>query len=231
MPDSNETDSKQLVKSMTVLWQSFILSAFLGGLIGWVTNWLAIKALFRPKERRRFLFLEFQGLLPKRQKELANNLGKIVEGELISVEELIKKVEPADIDPLIEDVMRKNRDDMETRIKDFIGGIAGKIPFFNFRADTLVKSVMDRIESELCLVLKKQVPMLLERAAEKAAEKISVQEIVIEKVCKMDLIKLEAIFNRIADKEMTAIIRLGGVLGVFVGIVQWAIQNFVISAI
>lgn len=215
---------------MPVLWQSFILSAFLGGLIGWVTNWLAIKALFRPKDRWNFMLFEFQGLLPKRQKELANNLGKIVEGELISVEELIKKVEPADIDPIIEDVMRKNRDDMEKRIKDFIGSIASRIPFFNLSADTLVKSVMDRIESEICAVLKKQVPMLLERAAEKAAEKISVQEIVIEKVCKMDLIKLENIFNRIADKEMKAIIRLGGVLGVFVGIVQWAIQNFVITA-
>lgn len=231
MPYNDETDSKQQVEAMTALWQSFILSAFLGGLIGWVTNWLAIKALFRPKERQRFLFLEFQGLLPKRQKELANNLGKIVEGELISVEELIKKVEPADIDPIIEDVMRKNRDDMEKRIKDFIGGIASKIPFFNLRADTLVKSVMDRIEGEICVVLKKQVPMLLEHAAEKAAEKISVQEIVIEKVCKMDLIKLEAIFNRIANKEMKAIIRLGGALGVLVGIAQWAIQNFVISAI
>lgn len=216
---------------MPALWQSFILSAFLGGLIGWVTNWLAIKALFQPQQRYQLLFFEFQGLLPKRQKELAHNLGKIVEGELISVEELIKKVEPADIDPIIDDVMRKNRDEMEQRIKDFISNIARKIPFFNLSADTLVKSVMDRIESEVCIVLKKQVPMLLDRAAEKAAEKISVQEIVIEKVCKMDLIKLENLFNRIADKEMTAIIRLGGVLGVLVGIIQWAIQNFVIAAI
>lgn len=216
---------------MTPLWQSFILSAFLGGLIGWVTNWLAIKALFHPQQRRRFLIIEFQGLLPKRQIELAHNLGKIVEGELISVDELIKKVEPADIDPIIEDVMRKNRDDMEQRTKEFINSIARKIPFFSLSADTLVKSVMDRIELELCVVLKKQVPMLLDRAAEKAAEKISVQEIVIEKVCKMDLLKLEAIFNRIADKEMKAIIRLGGVLGVLVGIVQWLLQNFVITAL
>ena len=216
---------------MTALWQSFFLSAFLGGLIGWVTNWLAIKALFRPQQRHRFLFFEFQGLLPKRQTELAQNLGKIVEGELISVEELVKKVEPSDIDPIIEDVMRKNRDEMEQRIKDFISNIASKIPFFNLKADTLVRSVMNRIESEVCIVLKRQVPLLLERAAEKAAEKISVQEIVIEKVCKMDLIKLEALFNRIADKEMKAIIRLGGILGVLVGICQWAIQNFVIAAI
>jgi uncharacterized membrane protein YheB (UPF0754 family) len=45
----------------------------------------------------------------------------------------------------------------------------------------------------------------------------------------MDLDKLEAIFYKIADREMAMIIRLGGVLGVMVGCVQWAIQNFVIN--
>ncbi len=212
-----------------LLLQSLFISAFLGGLIGWVTNWLAIKALFHPHKPIKLLFFEFQGLLPKRQKELAHNLGKIVEGELISVEELIKKVEPADVDPLIEQLMKENRSQMEQRVKDFINSIANKIPFFNLSADTLVKSVMDRIENELCHALKRQVPVMLDRAAEKAAEKISVQEIVIEKVCKMDLVKLENLFNRIADKEMTLIIRLGGVLGVFIGIGQWAIQNFLIN--
>ena len=83
----------------------------MGGLIGWVTNWLAIKALFHPQQPWKFLFFEFQGLLPKRQKELACNLGKIVEGELISVEELIKKVEPTDIEPIVEEMMKKPRPD------------------------------------------------------------------------------------------------------------------------
>ncbi|NCB37893.1 MAG: DUF445 family protein [Erysipelotrichia bacterium] len=209
--------------------QSFILSVFMGGLIGWVTNWLAIRALFYPREPFKLLFFEFQGLLPKRQRELAQNLGKIVEGELLSVEELIKRVEPADVDPIIEDIMRKNRVDIEQRIKEFISSVSNRIPFFNLKADTLVKSVMDRIESELCVVMKKQVPLMLDRAAEKAAEKISVQEIVIEKVCRMDLAKLENIFNRIAEREMTMIIRFGGILGVLVGCCQWAIQNFIIN--
>lgn len=51
---------------------------------------------------------------------------------------------------------------------------------------------MDRIENEMNAVLKRQVPLMLDRAAQEgAAEKISVQEIVIDKVCRMDLIKLE----------------------------------------
>lgn len=208
---------------------SLALAAFSGGLIGWVTNWLAIKALFHPRKPFKFLFFEFQGLLPKRQPELATNLGRIVEGELIKVDELIKRVQPEDIDPILEDMMRKNRHEVEAKIKDFINVVANKIPFFNVSADGLVKSILGKLESEICSALKKQVPHMLEQAAEQAAEKISISEIVHEKVSQMELDKLENLFYKISGTEMQMIIRLGGVIGVVVGIVQWAIQNFVIS--
>lgn len=208
---------------------SFFVSAFLGGFIGWITNWLAIKALFHPKAPCKFLFFEFQGLLPKRQKELAQNLGKIVEGELINIEELIRKVDPADLDPIIENQMRQNRAEMEHKVKNFISSYLNKIPFVKISADSMVRSVMDLLEREIVHAIKKQIPGLLDKAAEKASEKISVQEIVFDKVCKMNLDKLEAIFYKIADREMAMIIRLGGFLGVIVGVCQWAIQNFVIN--
>jgi len=208
---------------------SLALAAFSGGLIGWVTNWLAIKALFHPRKPFKFLFFQFQGLLPKRQPELAKNLGRIVEGELVKVDELIKRVQPEDIDPIIENMMRQNRDEIEQKIKDYVGAVANKIPFFNLSADGLVKSILNKLESEICSALKKQVPTMLEHAAEKAAEKISVSEIVHEKVSEMELDKLENLFYKISGTEMQMIIRLGGVIGVLVGIVQWAVQNFVIS--
>jgi uncharacterized membrane protein YheB (UPF0754 family) len=211
------------------VWLSLLLSAALGGFIGWITNWLAIKALFHPKQPFKLLFFEFQGLLPKRQKELAQNLGRIIEGELINIEELIRKVEPSDLDPIIEDQMRQNRSETERKVKDYIRSYLDRIPFVKISADGLVRSVMDLLEREIVHALKKQIPGLLDKSAQKASEKISVKEIVFEKVSSMDLDKLEAIFYKIADREMAMIIRLGGVLGVMVGCVQWAIQNFVIN--
>jgi uncharacterized membrane protein YheB (UPF0754 family) len=211
------------------LWFSLLISALLGGFIGWITNWLAIKALFHPKKPIKFIFFEFQGLLPKRQKELALNLGKIVEGELINVEELIKRVTPADLDPIIEDQMRHNRAATEQKVKNYISNILNKIPFVKISADSLVRSIMDILEREIIHALKKQIPGMLEKAAVRAAKMISVQEIVFEKVSKMNLDKLESIFYKIADHEMAMIIRLGGFLGVIIGCCQWALQNFVIN--
>lgn len=214
---------------MENIWLSLAISALLGGFIGWITNWLAIKALFHPKKPFKFLFFEFQGLLPKRQVELAQNLGKIVEGELINVEELIRRVDPSDLDSLIEEHMRQNREEMQKKVADYINSILSRIPLIKITANTHISSIMDYLERLIVDTVKKQVPGILDKAAEKAASKVSVQEIVFAKVSKMDLDKLEGIFYKIADREMTMIIRLGGVLGVIVGCCQWAIQNFVIN--
>jgi uncharacterized membrane protein YheB (UPF0754 family) len=207
----------------------FFLSAALGWFIGWITNWLAIKALFHPQEPVSFLFFEFQGLLPKRQKELAQNLGKIVEGELINIDDMLKKLSPEDIDPIIDEQMRQNRLELEEKARETVRGFVSKIPFVSINPDTIVTPLMNKIEKEMAKTIKKQVPGLLDKAAHRASEKISVKEIVAEKVSIMDLCKLEGIVNKIADKEMKMIIRLGGVLGMVVGVIHWLIQYSFLS--
>ena len=207
---------------------SFLVSVALGGFIGWITNWIAIKALFHPHKPIKILFFEFQGLFPKRQKELAESLGKIVEGELINVKELVKKVDPTDLDPIIEEQMHSNRERAEEKVKDLINGIVAKVPFVKVNAETLSKPLMDKVETEIVVALKKQVPGIIDKAAEQAAKTISVKEIVSDKVKQMDMDKLEDLVNRVSEKEMKMIIWLGGVLGVMVGACHWLIQYYLL---
>ena len=207
---------------------SFLVSVALGGFIGWITNWIAIKALFHPHKPIKILFFEFQGLFPKRQKELAESLGKIVEGELINVKELVKKVDPTDLDPIIEEQMHSNRERAEEKVKDLINGIVAKVPFVKVNAETLSKPLMDKVETEIVVALKKQVPDIIDKAAEQAAKTISVKEIVSDKVKQMDMDKLEDLVNRVSEKEMKMIIWLGGVLGVMVGACHWLIQYYLL---
>ena len=89
----------------------------IGGFIGWITNFIAIKALFRPYEKKKFLGIEWQGLVPNRRKELANNLGNMVEGELINIPELINKVKKEDVDIFIEQQVDNHRDDIADTIR------------------------------------------------------------------------------------------------------------------
>ena len=76
------------------IWQlAFMI--FIGAVIGGFTNFLAIRMLFRPY--RPVYIGKWQlpftpGLIPKRQTELATQIGKLVVGQLITPESIQKKI-------------------------------------------------------------------------------------------------------------------------------------------
>ena len=61
-------------------WLPWVLLPVVGAIIGFATNWLAIKMLFHPRKPR----FGVHGLLPRRQADLAKNIGAIVAEELIT---------------------------------------------------------------------------------------------------------------------------------------------------
>ena len=216
---------------------SLLVSMFIGGFIGWITNLLAVKALFHPHKSYHILGFDYQGLLPKRKAELANNLGNMVEGELINIPELIKKVKPEDVNPFIDKMIDDHKEKIESAIYDYINGYLKSIEVPLFKIDlsrvistnTLVSKTTDTVIALLRTKAKEAVPTVLTKAGNEVVKHISVHDIVKEKVDQMDLDKLEAMVNRIAEKEMKMIEYLGGVLGVLVGAIQWLIQHFLLS--
>ena len=57
-----------------------LILTIVGALIGWITNILAIKLLFRPLKPIKIPFTPFVilGLIPKRRSELAKVIGEVV---------------------------------------------------------------------------------------------------------------------------------------------------------
>ncbi|NCD26293.1 MAG: DUF445 family protein, partial [Deltaproteobacteria bacterium] len=66
------------------LFFSTVICAF----IGWITNFIAIKMLFHPRVPVQVGSLTIQGIFPKRQKALALNLAAVIEGELLSHDDI-----------------------------------------------------------------------------------------------------------------------------------------------
>lgn len=216
---------------------SLLVSILIGGFIGWITNLLAVKALFHPHKSYHFLGFDYQGLLPKRKAELANNLGNMVEGELINIPELIKKVKPEDVNPFIDKMIDDHKDNIQNAIYDYINNYLKSLEIPILKIDlgrfistnTLVTKTTETVIKLLRTKAKEAVPTVLTKAGSEVIKHVSVHDIVKEKVDQMDLDKLEAMVNRIADKEMKMIEYLGGVLGMLVGAVQWLVQHFLLS--
>ena len=71
-----------------------VASAALGALIGFGTNWLAIKSLFRPL-RPRWYSLGWQGVIPRNKEKLAVNISRVVGTDLLARDYLLEQLQNA----------------------------------------------------------------------------------------------------------------------------------------
>ena len=86
----------------------FLIMVSVGTLIGWFTNYLAIKLLFRPYKEVNLLFFKIQGLIPKRRDEIAENISEVVEKELISLDDIAEKFQNSEFnEEMIDELLDK----------------------------------------------------------------------------------------------------------------------------
>lgn len=73
----------------------FIIPIIVGAIIGYITNWLAIKMLFRPHTEKRIMGIKVPftpGLIPKERKRIAKSVGDTVGNHLLSPEMIIESL-------------------------------------------------------------------------------------------------------------------------------------------
>lgn len=186
------------------------LTPFMTAAIGWFTNWLAIKMLFRPKKRIRLLFWSFQGLIPKRQNELAAQCAEIVEKELLQQHMLEEAISSIDIKPHIEKIVHR-------LIEEKLSRKLKEIPMLGaFITPETLSVIKDMAAKEML----GEGEQLLSDLSGEMAGKFDIRSIVEQKISEFDLDKLESIVMGVSKREFKTIERLGAVLGFFIGVVQ-----------
>jgi uncharacterized membrane protein YheB (UPF0754 family) len=178
--------------------------------IGWFTNWLAVKMIFRPRKPIRIAFITFHGLIPKRKSELAKKIGETVEKELISHQDIHKIVTS---DQFREQILDAVMERIERFITEYLG---------TSRMMALILSGEPalRIKESIRKELSTSLPGILEELFEKVESKLDFKEIIRAKIEAFDLGKFETIIQSIAAREMRGIEVLGGILGFIIGLGQ-----------
>ncbi|MFW5979495.1 MAG: DUF445 family protein [Halanaerobium sp.] len=72
--------------SSSPVWVNYLSSAFLYGVVGWLTNVLAIWMIFHPYQEKNILGIKLPftpGVVAKNRKRFANSMGRFVEKELL----------------------------------------------------------------------------------------------------------------------------------------------------
>lgn len=190
----------------------WILLPVVGALIGWFTNFVAIRMLFRPRRPVRILGRwTFQGVLPRRQPELARVVGETVERDLLPVDELVDSLD-----------LTGYQDDV---IQAVVGHVGRRID--ENLPDLLPQNLKQMIGAYARRVVGREAAAMVDEAMARLKHRvrsdIKLGELVRQKMSQFDIEQLERIVIRVAKTELRAIEALGGILGFLIGLFQAAI--------
>ena len=128
----------------------FIIPVLVGAIIGYITNWLAIKMLFRPYEEKRILGVRIPftpGLIPKERGRIAKKVGEVVGEYLLSPEVIMNWISENNIEGYIEEwiaskISNLKREDRS--LKEFIKNYDG-----------ILNNIKRKIADFICIEIKR----------------------------------------------------------------------------
>lgn len=193
---------------------SFILLVLIGGLIGWATNKIAIKMLFRPINPHKILGITFHGIFPRRKDQIAASLSNIIETELLSKDVIM--------DQLFE---TEKLDILKNKLKVvLVDKLVGAIPpmaamFLGGDVKGFVGKYIDQHSDEI-------FEQLINEFRTIGLENLDIYELVKTRLDALDFEEFEKIMVGLMSKELRFIEIIGLVIGGIIGAIQYLIVLF-----
>lgn len=188
-----------------------------GAALGWATNWLAVRMLFRPRRPVGIFGLKFLGLIPRRRKEIASKVAAAVERELIT---------PKDLQAILSDegLLTAIEIELDGHVAEFL---ESKLEDVNPLVRMMVTSDFKaRLRRSIVKHAMAAIPDVAARVEDELEKRLDIRKIVEERMNAFDIERLEGIVLDIARGELRAIEVWGAMIGAAVGGAQWALLHF-----
>ncbi len=194
---------------MSELW----LLPVIGAIIGYTTNVLAIKSLFKPHKPVRFFFWSFQGLLPRYREDLARKAGLALEEEILTLEDMEHHWREIGLEEEVEKVLGNYFQEKLSRWLILIP-----------------QPVREQIFSGLEKLVKKDIQRGLQEVRDNLAQRLlresNLGELVADKIMGLDMHKTETLVLQVVSRELRYVEIMGGILGFLVGLGQMFFLRF-----
>jgi len=176
--------------------------ALIGGLIGYVTNVIAIEMLFKPRRPVCLLpgkHLCIQGLIPARKSALAKRLGDVAARYAYS-----------------DSIRARYRERLEREVVNTVR----ETVLQRLRGSSIRSALAEMVLPGLAELVAKAVSPVIMSLLEEASTRINIAEIVEEEFMNLPVTELEKIFRQIAGRELRFIELMGFALGALIGLVE-----------
>ena len=191
-----------------------LLFPLICGVIGYLTNVVAVKMIFRPHERVSLMGIGFQGVLAKHQEHFARMLAAIIVRDLVSAGDLVEELgKPKAVDQL------------ESAAKSMAGALVNDLrqTLPESKQALLGDATVDALLGQVAVAMRAEIPTIITHLKAEADARLDLEEIVAQKLISLGAKGLEDVIYEISRRELTFIEIYGAVFGAMLGFLQFGV--------
>src|SRR5258708_1473467 len=194
----------------TISWWLYTIP-FISAFIHWLTIWMALKLLFHPRQPRRILGFTLHGVFPKRQKQVAESLGRIVGQELLSFGDIEQTItDPGNVQKILPLAEEHIDHFLRSKLKETMPMIS------LFIGDKTINQLKEVFMKEL----EELFPVIMKNYVANLKHDLDLERIVVEKIASFSADRLENMLNEFLTKEFRFVEIIGAALGFLIGLLQ-----------
>jgi uncharacterized membrane protein YheB (UPF0754 family) len=183
-----------------------------GGLTGWLTDWLALKLIFEPRQPKRILgVFKWQGLFMKRRDGVAADYGGVIADEILTPANLLDSVLSGPLSDRLYALVQRH---VQQAI-DQQAGIARPLVVFRIGSRNY-----QQMKQRVAARVMEAAPKALRQVENYAVDAMDLKNDLINKVRQLSDTDFEGLLRPIFKQEEWKLIAVGAVLGFLVGELQ-----------
>jgi uncharacterized membrane protein YheB (UPF0754 family) len=182
-----------------------------GFLVGWATNWLALKVIFKPILPHKFCGITVQGIFMKRQSEVSEIFARVICVEILHVKAIWTAIFNGRLSKNFFAMLRAHTlvftEKLVIEIEPLAIAAMGAEKFNQMKED-IAKKVMENI------------PNIIDSSYEYTQEALDMENTIREKMKALPAEEFEGVLHPAFEEDEIQLILLGGILGLIVGVIQ-----------
>jgi uncharacterized membrane protein YheB (UPF0754 family) len=182
-----------------------------GFMVGWVTNYLALKVIFRPLEPKQILCWEVQGIFLKRQNEVSEIFSRVIMTEILHVKAIWDAIFTGPLSVNFFAMLRAHTlvfvERLLSEVKPLVIAALGADAYARMKEDIAQKVI-------------EQLPSIIDNSYEYTQEALAMENTVKTEMQGLSPTDFEGVLHPAFEEDEIQLILLGGILGAIVGVIQ-----------
>jgi len=183
-----------------------------GFIVGWITNWLALKLIFRPLNPTKLGPFVFHGIFLKRQKEVSETFARVICVEILHTKAMWEAILTG---PLSKNFYAMLRAHTIVFTEKLIGSLK-PIAVTALGSST----TFSMMKEDIATMVTEQLPSIIDHSYEYTAQALDLEDTIKGKMIALTYTEFEGVLHPAFEEDEFLLIMVGGILGLLVGVLQ-----------